>query len=57
MYLTKKQEESFSEAVLTFNISLESAIKWINQNLNPDDVFSEQDLEKWAEADGYEKPE
>lgn len=33
--------------------TLDNAIDWISSNLNPDDVFSESDLEKWAEDHGF----
>lgn len=36
-------------------ISLENEIGWIAKNLNPEDVFSEGDLEKWASSSGYKK--
>lgn len=29
--------------------------KWIRENKSPDDVFSEKQLEKWAEENGYTK--
>lgn len=51
--LTRKQKASFTEKVLTTEVSLESAIDWINENMNPDDVFSESDLATWALNSGY----
>ena len=57
MNLTRRQEESFSDAVLTLNISLENAIEWIKMNMNPGDVFPESELEMWASTSGYIKKE
>jgi hypothetical protein len=37
------------------NSALEYAIDWISKNIDPEDVFSETQLEKWAEANGYVK--
>jgi hypothetical protein len=35
--------------------SLDEAISWIGNNLEPDDVFSIKELELWAELNGYVK--
>ena len=32
---------------------LETAIEWIRKNMEPEDVFSETDLQSWAENNGY----
>jgi hypothetical protein len=32
---------------------LDDSVSWIQNNLEPDDVFSEEQLEKWAEYNGY----
>jgi len=36
---------------------LETAIDWIKNNLEPIDVFSERDLETWAENNGFIRSE
>lgn len=36
-------------------ISLNIAIQWMQQNLEPEDIFSEKQLSNWAEANGYIK--
>jgi len=35
--------------------SLDSAIEWMQSQLDPDDVFTEKQLENWAESNGYTK--
>jgi hypothetical protein len=35
--------------------ALDNAINWIGDNLDPDQVFSEEKLRDWAESNGYEK--
>lgn len=34
---------------------LDRAIEWIKYSLNPEDVFDQDDLERWAESEGYKK--
>lgn len=79
MSTTQKQDESFSshinECVETklSGSALGEAINWIKENLDPDDVFeedlllkfaagyipsdvfTEKDLQDWAENNGYTK--
>ena len=33
---------------------LDNAIEWFRDNLNPEDVFSNDQLSSWAEKNGYE---
>jgi hypothetical protein len=33
--------------------ALDVAVDWIKENLAPDDVFSDEQLEEWAEDNGY----
>jgi hypothetical protein len=51
---TKSQDEQFSEHILVRD-PLDEAIEWISHNLNPEDVFTETQLQYWAENNGYEK--
>lgn len=37
------------------DIHNEDITEWCQRNLEPEDVFSETQLEKWAEASGYVK--
>jgi len=60
--MASKKDLEFAEAmrdsvdeVRMSNGTLDNAIYWIARNLNPDDVFSDKDLEAWAEANGYTK--
>ena len=32
---------------------LDDSVSWIQNNLEPDEVFSAEQLEKWAENNGY----
>ena len=59
MSTTSKQDKSFSEDLISYVLveksALGAAIEWIGSNLNPDQVFSDKDLEAWAESNGYTK--
>ena len=37
--------------------ALDNAIEWIAKELDPEDVFSEKQLSKWAEDNGFIKEE
>lgn len=32
---------------------LTAVCEWISENMDPEEVFSEQDLEQWAKSKGY----
>jgi len=49
-----KQEQDFINNIISSDL-LENAIDWIKNNLSPDDVFSQKDLESWAEDNKYVK--
>lgn len=49
---TWRQEDDFFKNVFTF--SLDGVIGWIKSNLNPEDVFDDVTLEKWA--DDHNRP-
>jgi hypothetical protein len=59
---TNRQETDFAK-VMKDNVdevkmsttSLDSAIEWMQSQLDPDDVFTEKQLENWAESNGYTK--
>lgn len=42
-----KQNEAFVQSLLPA-YPLDDAIEWIEKNMDPDDVFSEGQLERWA---------
>jgi hypothetical protein len=60
---TTKQDKGFEEVMkdqvllsVSFEGSaLDTAIDFISSNFSPEDVFSEKDLEYWAEKNGYVK--
>jgi hypothetical protein len=34
---------------------MKSAIDWIAENMNPEEIFSTTQLDRWAESEGYIK--
>lgn len=54
--LFKKAMESEMEAKIEISGSaLDTAIEFIGSNFNPEDVFSERDLDDWAARNKYIK--
>ena len=49
---TVTQDDDFIAHVIPSTI-LKEAIGWIASNMNPDDVFSEEDLKMWAEYNDF----
>lgn len=45
---TSKQESDFVDHIANAN-ALSESIEWIQDNLEPDDVFTDKQLESWAE--------
>jgi len=52
MVPTTKQENDFL-AHLGLTHLVDPAVSWISQYLEPDDVFSDADLEAWATGHGW----
>jgi len=59
---TRSQDKEFAEEmkdsvdfVQMSNGALDNAINWIDNNLDPEQVFSSSKLETWAENNGYTK--
>jgi len=48
--ITLQQEREFMGVI---SPSLDEVINWIKHNLNPEDVFDEEDLIEWAEDNGF----
>jgi hypothetical protein len=44
---TSQQDNDFLSAVISGYL-LEEAIQWISSNMEPEDVFSDGDLRRWA---------
>lgn len=43
---------------LLANIHKDDIVEWfVGQNFNPEDIFNQSELEKWAESEGYIKAE
>lgn len=47
-----RQDREFIETLINSRL-LEEAIEWISRNLEPEQVFSTEDLEKWARESGF----
>lgn len=54
MTTTVKQDKEFVLAVIDKRL-LESSIKWIADNMIPEDVFNYAQLSEWAIENGYEE--
>ena len=52
MRITSQQNKDFVEAILP-NFPLDMAVDWINGNMDPEDVFTEDKLTAWAEGAGF----
>ena len=53
---TWKENKEFSESILP-QYPLDEAITWIESNLEPEDVFSENKLGVWALYHGFVRKE
>ena len=51
---TVRQDSEFKDAIVPSSL-LEEAIEWIKSNMEPEDVFNDDDLKTWAEDSGYTK--
>ena len=50
------QNTNFSEEALGLpSYPLDSAVTWIQDNLDPEDVFTQKQLEAWAYNAGFKK--
>ena len=56
MPTTVKQDHEFISTLISSSL-LEEAIKWIGDHMEPTEVFSQKQLEAWAENAGYELSE
>lgn len=52
---TSEQTKNFQDWLMPEVNLLENAIDWFRENMNPEDVFTTTQLEKWAESEGYIK--
>jgi hypothetical protein len=51
-----KQNKDFAETILPQYL-LDEAIDWINKNMEPEDVFSDEQLKLWALNSGFTEGE
>jgi len=54
MATTPKQDKQFIEELISATL-LEEAIAWIADNMSPEEVFSQTQMEDWAERMGFEQ--
>lgn len=59
---TTKQDRQFKDFVVENVISanlpsstLDDILDWIRENVDPDQVFTEKQMDAWAESNGYIK--
>ena len=52
MPITAREKQDFQDAIMPMDL-LERAIDWIRANLSPEEVFTVNELEEWAEYSGY----
>lgn len=59
---TNGQDKNFAEEMAQqldelkmSSSTLDNAIQWMQDNLEPDDVFTEKQLKDWADRNGYEE--
>lgn len=57
MTTTKSQDDRFANNVFDYESLLEKAIEWIVDEFNPEDIYPEESMQKWAESNGYVLPE
>jgi hypothetical protein len=51
-FSSDREEIAFIEQVFGTSL-LEKAIEWIQNNLEPDDIFVEEELHEWATENDY----
>ena len=51
---TNGQDKAFRDTLIADDL-LDTSIEWIQNNLDPDDVFNEAQLQDWALSNGYKK--
>ena len=49
---TRQTEDDFTMSVFG-GIFLDTVVGWVADNLDPEDVFTEKQLEEWAEDNGF----
>lgn len=54
MSTTDKQNSAFWDNLIGHDKPLDAAIEWIAHNVSPQNVFTEDDLRKWAKGQGVE---
>lgn len=50
---SRRQDELFISELIPDNL-LELAMEWLQNNMEPQDVFTTTQLETWARANGFE---
>ncbi len=55
-YINEQVRRKFKAESPTRFLDLEEFLDFIAEHMDPDDIFDEDKLEKWAEANGFERP-
>lgn len=50
---TTRQKDELHATALTAELDIDNILEWIAKNCDPEDVFSEADLVKWARANDF----
>ena len=54
MATSVQQDKNFRDTLIPSNI-LEDAIQWIQDNMEPEDVFTKDQLNDWATENNYKQ--
>lgn len=58
MSTTRRQGDQFDAHMKDgLKLELESALEWIKENLTPEQVFDQDELEEWATSNGFVEEE
>lgn len=52
---TRLQDKNFADTLASPDGWLDTAIDWISTNLNPEEVFSHENLAQWARDNGFKE--
>lgn len=50
-----KDNEKFRDSLFIGKSLLDDALDWIRENMQPDEVFGDNELSEWAEENGFVK--
>ena len=53
--VTEKQGDEFMRHCADSTDFLERALEWIRDNMDPEELYGDHEMEMWAKANGYKK--